>query len=189
MNIKGSTGRKTPFSHQGKRLLFMALPFMILAFAFSYVPLFGWTYAFFNYKIGRPLFESQFVGFKNFAVILKNPAEFLKIMRNTLALSGYNLILSPLPAIFAIFLNELDGKRARRGIQTLTTLPNFISWIITYSLVFAIFSTDGMLNNLFKLLGGNGNSYNPLSDKYHVWLVQAILSLWKSLMRSRLRMR
>ncbi len=168
-------------SNRGRRLFFMILPFMLLTFAFSYVPLFGWLYAFFDYKIGRSLFECSFVGLEHFREIISNPTEFLKVLRNTLVMSGLSLLVSPLPALFAILLNELRGRRRKKAVQTLTTLPNFISWIIVYSLTFAIFSTDGMLSNLFRLFGLEGNSYNPLSDGEHVWLVQLLLHIWKSL--------
>ncbi len=168
-------------SGRGKKLFFMAVPFMLLTFAFSYVPLFGWLYAFFDYKIGRNLLDCDFVGLSHFMRIVKNPSEFLKVLRNTLAMSSLSLLMSPLPAIFAILLNELRGSRRKRFIQTMTTLPNFISWIIVYSLTFAIFSTDGMLSNLFRVFGQEGNSYNPLADGEHVWTVQLLLHIWKSL--------
>lgn len=178
---KGNLQKQNGEASRGKRLFFMVLPFMLLSFAFCYVPLFGWLYAFFDYKIGKSLLSCDFVGLAHFQKILGNPEEFLKVLRNTLVMSGLNILTSPLPALFAILLNELRGKRRKKAVQTLTTLPNFISWIIVYSLTFAIFSTDGMLSNLFRVFGMEGNSYNPLSDGKNVWIVQLILQIWKGL--------
>lgn len=178
---KGNLQKHGREASRGKRLFLMVLPFMLLSFAFCYVPLFGWLYAFFDYKVGRSLFSCEFVGFEHFRKILSNPTEFLTVLRNTLVMSGLNILLSPLPALFAILLNELRGKRRKKLVQTMTTLPNFISWIIVYSLTFAIFSTDGMLSNLFRMFGAAGNSYNPLSDGKNVWIVQMLLNIWKSL--------
>ena len=50
---KGVTNPKRPMTMQerdGKKLFWMALPFMIFIFVFSYMPLWGWSFAFFQYK-------------------------------------------------------------------------------------------------------------------------------------------
>lgn len=38
---------------RGLKYLLIAVPFMIYVFAFSYVPLIGWVYSIFDYKIGQ----------------------------------------------------------------------------------------------------------------------------------------
>ena len=37
------------------KLFLMMLPFLLAVFLFSYLPLYGWSYAFFNYKFGLPI--------------------------------------------------------------------------------------------------------------------------------------
>ena len=37
------------------KLFLMMLPFLVAVLLFSYLPLYGWSYAFFNYKFGQPL--------------------------------------------------------------------------------------------------------------------------------------
>ena len=42
----------------------------------------------------------------------------------------------------------------RKGVQTLTTIPNFISWVLVYSVAYAMFSVnDGFVNRLLMNLG------------------------------------
>ena len=45
-NGKGIVRRKMP---EGKKFFLASVPFLILVFAFAYVPLLGWAYAFFDY--------------------------------------------------------------------------------------------------------------------------------------------
>ena len=38
-------------------------------------------------------------------------------------------------------------------VQTVTTLPNFISWVLVYSVAFSLFNSTGMMNTLLLNLG------------------------------------
>ena len=125
------------------QLLFMALPLMIMVIMFAYVPLFGWAYAFFDYKPGVPLFSNEFVGFKYFEQFLTDRWDMHRVMKNTLVLALLNYVVSPLPMIFAILLNSVHHNWYKKTVQTLTTFPNFISWIIVYSLAFQAVQLGG----------------------------------------------
>lgn len=114
----------------GIRLFLLIAPFLICSILFSYLPLFGWIYAFFDYKPPIPLSESEFVGLQWFEMLVQNPAQLdtiKQVLINTFAMSGLNILTSFFPLIFAICLNEIRAKWFRNLIQTLTTLPNFIS--------------------------------------------------------------
>lgn len=178
--------QKTPLLKQpGFRLFLMLLPFLILVFVFSYMPLFGWTYAFFNYKPGRPLLSCDFVGFKNFTDMVTssyNRANIVRVMKNTLGMSFLGILTSPLPMIFAIFLCEIKTKWYKKAVQTLTTIPNFISWVLVYSVAYAMFAVDdGFINRLLMQFGLIDNGINFLASSDHVWLTMWLYSTWKGL--------
>lgn len=138
------------------KLFLMFLPFIALAFVFCYLPLYGWRYAFFDYKSGDTLSMSNFVGFKWFTYLFQNSAtrtDMINTMRNTLIMSFLGVGTSWLPMIFAIFLCEMKNLRFRRFVQTFTTIPNFISWVLVYAVALAIFSTDGFINTFLKEIG------------------------------------
>jgi putative aldouronate transport system permease protein len=65
---RGAQKKHVPFKERffgyDKRLFYLAIPFMIYIFIFAYLPLSGWTYAFFDYKPGIPLLQNRFTGFK-----------------------------------------------------------------------------------------------------------------------------
>lgn len=169
----------------GFRLFLLTSPFLIAVFVFSYLPLYGWSYAFFNYHAGMKLLDCDFVGFKFFRAMVENPVsrgEIFRVLKNTFGISFLNILVSPLPAIFAIFLMEIRRKRAKSVIQTLTTLPNFISWVLVYSLAWAMFSVeDGFINRLLMATHLIDSEINFLASSEHVWLTMLGYSLWKTL--------
>ena len=178
--------KKKPLLQQrGFRLFLLILPFLLLVFLFSYLPLHGWIYAFFNYKPGRPLFSCEFVGFQYFTQMFADKYAFediIRVIRNTFAMSFLGILTSPLPMIFAIFLAELKCMPFRKVVQTLTTVPNFISWVLVYSVAYAMFSVnDGMINRLLVGLGLVEEGINFLASSDHVWLTMWLWGTWKGL--------
>lgn len=166
-------------------LFLMALPFLALAFLFSYLPLYGWIYAFYDYRPGIPLSQSEFMGLDWFTSMISNEVqrqEVMRVLRNTFAISTLNILTSVLPVIFAIFLAELKNAKFKKLVQTLTTLPNFISWVLVYSFAFMLFSVNnGFLNNFLLDLGLISEPMNILASDNHTWLSMTLWSVWKGL--------
>lgn len=163
------------------KLLLWLLPFMLLVFLFSYVPLVGWIISFFEYKPGRELTADNFVGLKYFKLMFTDTVNMGRVFKNTVVFASLGLLTSVLPVIFAILLNEVTNKPFAKAIQTITTLPNFISWVIVSSLAFAMFSTNGILNNLLMSLGLISKPSNIMGDADAVYWFQTLLGVWKGL--------
>jgi putative aldouronate transport system permease protein len=154
---------------------------MLLIFIFNYLPLAGWILAFFNFKPGIPLAKSPFVGLDNFKLMFTySGSDMLRVITNTLAISFLTIISTPLPLVLAIMISELKSSKFRKLVQTLTTLPNFISWVIVFSLFFVMFSTDGVLNSFMLKVNPAGEPLNVLADADHAWLVQTLIFIWKT---------
>ena len=164
------------------RLVLLLLPFMLFVLVFNYAPLLGWSYAFVDFKPGVSVFHSDFVGLKYFQKIVSNPRDFLNVMRNTLCISFLNICCSVLPAIFAIAISQLKNKRYAKMVQTGTSIPNFISWVLVYSIVFMLLSSEGSaLNNILLGLGLVKEPVNPLTNVKHAWFIQVAIGAWKTL--------
>jgi putative aldouronate transport system permease protein len=177
---------KKPFEIPLKyRLFLLLLPFLILTTLFAYLPLAGWRYAFFNYRPGIPLKWADFAGFKWFASIVSSPArrlEIVRVMKNTLAMSGLGILTSWFPIVFAIMLTEFRNLRYQKIVQTLTTVPNFISWVMVYSFAFMLFSVDaGLVNRLLIDLGFIDKGVNFLLSGDYIWLKMTAWGIWKGL--------
>ena len=169
----------------GVKLFFMLLPCLIFVFLFSYLPLWGWSYSFFNYKPGKALLDCEFVGWDHFTRLFGNPVlrrQLIMVLRNTLAMAGLGVLFSPLTPVFAICMSELTNRRYRKIVQTLTTLPHFISWTLMYSLVFFMLNVNtGFINNLLVQTGVLDQPVNFLVSQDHVWLTMQGYGLWKGL--------
>ncbi|MEO3946906.1 ABC transporter permease subunit [Gorillibacterium sp. CAU 1737] len=167
------------------RLFLYALPLLALVFIFSYMPLYGWIYAFFNVRPGFSLWSSEFVGFKWFRAIVSNPTqskEVIRVLKNTLGMSFLGIITSIFPVIFAILLTEIKATKFKKAVQILTTLPNFISWVLVFSIAFMLFSVDsGVINQLMISLGFQDKGVNYLASDSHIWLKMTLWGLWKGL--------
>ena len=168
---------------RGIKYLLLAVPFLIYVFAFSYVPLVGWIYSVFDYKIGQKFLDfgsMVFVGLSNFQKLFTERSEVLRVLRNTLALSALGLLSTPVPVVFAIMFNEIKNSKFKKIVQTATTLPNFISWIIVYGVAFAFFSVNGFVSVLMQKIGIQPPVMGILGDVDHTWVLQWILGIWKS---------
>ncbi|MHB8128586.1 MAG: ABC transporter permease subunit [Mobilitalea sp.] len=169
---------------EGKKMFLLILPFLILCFMFSYYPLHGWIYAFYDYRAPLKLSQTEFVGFKWFKALYSNPTQIKQIvivLKNTFAMSFLGLATSFLPVLFAIFLSEIKSKWFKNIVQTLTTLPNFISWTLVYAVAFSLFSTTGMVNSVLQQLGFITEPLKFLDSNDHVWLSMFLWSTWKGL--------
>ena len=180
MNISN----KVPlYKQRGFRLWLMILPFIILTFLLSYLPLYGWVYAFFNFRPGIPLSWDKFTGLKVFLDIYSDIYIFedvLRVLTNTLAMSFLGMAGSVLPMIFAVFLAEIYSSKVRRVVQTITTIPNFISWVLVYAIAFATFSMgDGWVNRIIAMMGGE--PINFLASSSYTWLTMWLWQVWKGL--------
>lgn len=147
---------------------------------FNYVPIFGWIYFVFDYIPGVPILECDFMGLDYFKMIMKD-ANVIRALKNTFIFAGISIILTPLPMIFAILLNEIKSGPVRKFVQTFTTLPNFISWVIIFSLAFSLFSTDGLMTSVITKITGAEQAQSVLSSKGSVYWFQTFLAQWKTL--------
>lgn len=183
--MKQSVAAKKPKNTAYSRKLFYCIiPFIILCFLFSYFPLHGWIYAFFDYKPPLSLSQCEFVGLKWFKTLFNNPTQvkqIIEVMRNTFAMSLLGIATSILPVGFAIFLNEIKCKWFKNLVQTLTTLPNFISWVLVYSVAFSLFTDSGMVNTLLQNAGIITSPIKFLDSDAHTYLWMTLWNLWKGL--------
>ena len=171
------TAIRSSFQKKNRRrwlLTLLALPFVIHIIAIRYVPLAGWALAFFNYKPGRDLATMPFVGLKYFKLIGFYREDVLNALTNTVALSTLALLFSWFPMLLALLINEIRSRRRRMLIQTAITIPNFVSWVIVYSLCFCIFSSEGLFNQVFH------TTNNVLGDKKNIWFFMEGLTIWKT---------
>lgn len=168
------------FSLYNRKLLFAIAAFCFtFVVLFAYVPLFGWTMAFYEFKPGVSMLHSHFTGFEYFKQAFTHD-EFPNVMRNTLVMSFLGLLVTPIPMAIAILLSEMKSKRFRALVQTTSTLPYFISWVLVFSISFALFSpSDGLLNTVIHYFKPDSPGMDFMGDANATWIFQSLLGIWK----------
>lgn len=138
-------------------MLLLPVAYLII---FAYVPMGGAVIAFKDYSIRKGVWGSDWVGLKHFKNFFTTP-DFKTLLRNTLALSIYSLIISfPMPILLALAINELKGRHYKKLVQMVTYLPYFISTVVLVGIMQNIFSVrTGLVNNVITLLGGDATDF------------------------------
>jgi putative aldouronate transport system permease protein len=163
-----------------KQLVFMSVPLVLYVILFSYIPLWGWTMAFQNFKPARIFSQQEWVGLRWFKFLFSDPV-FVRTIRNSLVMSLINTSLGFITAIiFGLLLNEVKNISFKRTIQTVSYLPHFLSWIIVTGLVSNMLTTDGgAVNELFMSLGLIKEPILWLSYPEKFWGIVGFTYVWK----------
>ncbi|GHU68759.1 sugar ABC transporter permease [Spirochaetia bacterium] len=182
--LKPRLSRMNARKREGYLMFLMILPLLFLVFLFAYFPLQGWLYAFYDYRPPFKLFDTKFVGVDWFVNLFTNASrrrQIFNVMINTFAMSGLAILFSWLPMAFAIFLNFISHAPFKRVVQTFTTMPNFISWVLVYTMAFFMFNSTGLMNGIAMKLGIIAEPILFLQQNNHVWLSMWLWGTWKGL--------
>lgn len=158
----------------------LLLPVVAWYLMFCYAPMGGLVIAFKKYSPIRGIAASPWVGFQNFEKLF-HTAAFFSAVKNTLIISGLNLLIGfPIPIIFAILLNEMRFMRFKKIVQTVSYLPHFISWSVAGGMVYMLLSpSTGAISAVIRALGGTPKNYIGLSEYFRPIVV--ISGVWKSM--------
>lgn len=131
----------------------MLIPALVLLIIFQLYPLWGISIAFVEFNPFRGLAGSEFVGLKNFTDVFTRPQTF-EIIRNTLYIAVGKIVVGQVAAVvFALLVHEVRFRPYQRIVQTLTTLPHFLSWIIVGSALVTILGGSGPINSFLTSIG------------------------------------
>ncbi|GHU91005.1 sugar ABC transporter permease [Spirochaetia bacterium] len=163
-----------------RQLVFMSLPIILYILLFSYVPLWGWTMAFQNFKPARSFMQQEWAGIKWFQFLFSDKS-FVLTIRNTLAMSLINTTLGYITAIvFALLLNEVRQIGFKRVIQTVSYLPHFLSWVIVTGLVASMLAVEnGAINQVLVFLHIVDEPVLWLARPNYFWGIIGVTYVWK----------
>src|SRR5699024_4169078 len=116
---------KKSFLRNWQLYVFM-LPAVTYFVIFHYVPMYGVQIAFKNFFAPDGIWGSPWVGFDHFERFFQS-YYFWRLLKNTLILSAYQLLLFPLPIILALSLHEVRNGLFKKTAQTLAYAPRSIS--------------------------------------------------------------
>lgn len=135
------------------QLYLLLLPTLIYFILFEYGPMYGLLIAFKDFSPIKGILESPWVGFKHFQTFLES-YQFETLIKNTIAISFYELTLFPIPVILALLLNQLVSSKYKRFVQTITYAPHFISTVVLVGMMYIFFSPrTGVFNLMLGQFG------------------------------------
>ncbi len=182
-----SLGRRSFLKELARQryLMILVLPAVLWMLLFNYVPMGGLIIAFQEYDpfLGpiRGFTHSRWVGLAHFLEAFTDKY-FLHALWNTIAYSLLRLAFGfPIPIAFAVLLNELHGLRFKKFVQTVSYLPQFISWVFVTAFIYVILATDnGIANRMLLQLGIIQKPILFLAKESTVPPLMVISSVWKS---------
>jgi len=159
-----------------KIIYLMILPTIVYFVLFRVIPIFNMRLAFYKYSSRQAW---TFVGLKYFRMIFKSP-DFKQIVKNTLTISFMKyILLFPVFPMFAILLNEIKGSHVKKGVQIISYLPHFLSWIVIAGIWISSLSLQGGVNNILEMF--HIAPIDFMTDNSKIKWVLYFCEAWRSL--------
>lgn len=157
----------------------MLLPGIVFYIIFCYVPMYGIIIAFKNFMPLKGIWGSPWVGLEHFQNLFSSTF-FADILKNTVWISLLKLVFGfPAPIILALMLNEIKNMRFKKVIQTVSYIPQFLSWVIILGISYSIFNEYyGVLSSVSQFLGFDYVDITKDPEYYRLFLV--ISHIWKT---------
>ena len=176
----GKTNELWEKMKEQKYLFLLMAPGIIYFLIFKYGPLYGLMLAFKDFDASAGIIGSPWAGLKYFKRFIEMESVW-KVVINTLRISLLKIIFGfPAPIIFALLLNEIRLEKFKKGVQTISYLPHFLSWIVISGLVINILSpSTGLYGYICNILGINAGV--PLGDTSTFLWVVIISNIWKEI--------
>jgi raffinose/stachyose/melibiose transport system permease protein len=132
-------------------------------------------YGFFNWQGYGP--ATDFVGLKNYAVILTDPAFQEALWHNGVIVVMSLVLQGPVAILLALLLNR--RMRGQSIIRVLIFVPYVISEVVVGTGLSLMLQTNGALNGLLESIGLGWLAHDWLADpNIAIWTLMGILT-WK----------
>ena len=160
-------------------LYLMFLPVFLYYVIFRYGPMLGLSIAFKDFNAFLGFEKSPWVGFKYFQQFF-NSIYLWRLVRNTLLINLYDLLFNfPAAIVLALLLNEVQNRRFKKTVQTITYMPYFISSVVIASMVVQFLSpSSGIVNNIIAAFGGERQYFMVQPESFRT--IYTLMNLWKN---------
>ena len=161
------------------QLYLLLLPGIISLVLFKLGPLAGMVIAFEDFSAFQGIFGGKWVGFKYF-IQMAQDKYMLTLVSNTVILAVLSVVcVFPVPVLFSLFLNEIQWKKIRGAIQSLSFLPYFISAAVMVSIMYTILSpSSGIVNVIINKLGGQSINFMARPEWFRP--IYIFLQIWQT---------
>jgi len=158
----------------------LIIPAIVWYFIFCYIPIYGITLAFREFRFDKGIWGSPWVGTR-YLMQFFTSFDFWKIIWNTVFISSLKIILGfPAPIILALMLNEVRNVAFKKTIQTVSYLPYFVSWVVVITLVTKFLTPYGGLINEIKVALFGGEPIFFMGERAYFYPLVVLTDIWKN---------
>ncbi|MCL2058034.1 MAG: ABC transporter permease subunit [Oscillospiraceae bacterium] len=162
---------------ESRYIYLFLLPGVAFFVIFKYIPIYGVQLAFKKYEVQSGITGSPWIGLYNFEFLFID-VDFITAVRNTLIIAFMQIaFFYPFPIILAMLLNEIRMMKYKRVVQTIYTLPHFLSWVIVGGMILNLFGSGGAITNLLRVITGGEVTFLTNKSVFRQLLVGTLL--WK----------
>lgn len=178
--VRKSIHLKIPAYFRTHLMLYaMMAPGVIALILFSYIPMYGIIMAFQDFNVFDGYFGSTFVGLAHFKTLFSDPY-FFRLIKNTFLLGVLTFLFAfPAPVILAITINECRLSRTKRIVQSVSYLPHFIPMVVMVGIMFELFGSYGVVNNVLSFFGVDAISFFSRPDWFRPLYIGS--AVWKGI--------
>ncbi len=157
------------------RLYALLLPALIWLVIFCYVPMYGVLIAFKDYSPKLGILHSHWADpWYKYLQQFFSTSVASRTISNTIILSLYSIAAGfPAPILFALLLNQLNGKWLKRFTQNISFVPHFISTVVMVGVINLLLSPNtGILNQFLTLFTDKPLLYTTRPEYFravYVW--------------------
>ena len=176
---RGNRAKLIHMARQWQLYAFLLIP-VALVIIFNYVPMYGITLAFKDYKIKQGILGSPWAGGKYFDQFFSSP-NFSLTLKNTLILSLYSLAAGfPMPILLALCLNEVKQQWFKKLVQMVSYAPYFISTVVMVGMLIQLMNVrTGFVNKLISAVGGTPVDFMAVPGLFRTIYVWS--GIWQSM--------
>ncbi len=162
------------------QLYLFLIPGIVGLLIFHYYPIYGITLAFKDHMPGRPISAAPWVGLEHFRRFFSAPDSW-RIIWNTIRISLVSqVLLFPLPLIFALSLNQVQHLGRKKFIQNVTYIPYLFSVVIVMTMAVVLLAPgSGIINIIVEKF--TGESILFFGDGKYVLPIYVITGIWAGL--------
>ena len=157
----------------------LVIPVVLYYLIFCYKPIYGIIIAFKDFRPGKGILGSEWVGLKHF-IDFFGSYYFLRTLKNTLVISISSLLVGfTIPIILALLLNEVKNQKFKRITQTISYMPHFISLVVICGIVRIFTGSTGVVTTFLSYFGME--PLNLLSQPQFYRTIYIASSVWESI--------
>lgn len=156
----------------------MLIPVLVYFLVFSYYPMVLGIYN--SFREIKLLGNATFVGWKNYETIFASPVYSQAFINTFVVGAGTFIVQTVWGLVLAVGMSELRHKISRSFFQTISYIPNLLSWSVVGSIWITLLAPNGLVNAVLEEIIGEGyRTIVFMSERNYARGIMIFTGAWK----------